>query len=887
MIGLLTSRRATALALLSFVLAPLLWLAPCVFGSRTFVPYDINQFPPASILSSDDELAAARDGANFDVTEPPIWFVPELELARDELRAGRLPTWNPFARGGAPLHAHGLIGLCYPPNWLALFADEPASKLALVAWCNLALAGLLAFGLFRQLRIGLPAAWFAATLFQLSAPIAANSFFWMRLASFIWLPGVLWAMLRVAQPERARLLPIVALGGAFAMTWLAGFPPFAATTTIFAGLLFVWLIGERLITHGRSHALRQAMRLFVGLALGACWALPQVLPSLAFFPHSARPPVPAWSDVAGSAFESYGLLGYLIPNAFGDPTTVATLPYGNSPMQLLWNTRLNQNGTPALPNYNFTEYSVFVSSFGIVLTLLGGLFARGRHAWFARSALLLALGLGLFVPGINWLYHLPVVQNVWPMRWPAAATLFVTWLAALGWQRIAGETKRISMAAGSVCIVTATLLWWRTAKPLQSHRSDQEWAIEALMEHYATSREAVVTHVQGDAAMDRLSIGFEHFAKHGAIAATWLTGIGVLLLAHALIKHARARQLTLVLAAIASIVQLAWHGIPITRGAHNLKGKDTPVHAFLREQAIAHANEGGFQIVRTATAPGQPNQLPPGQVMHPGVRDLNFYSHADAHTLQPVRMLLDRYEADLALGPDAGARIAGKGFLTQSLPAQLLQHPLFDLLGVRFALTTEPKLEGIVGPVVGPVVGGAIKGRGSLFVHERPNAMPRAYVAQGLVALTDDAAVLAAITDQTLQPRSQAYVVASELPDGITATTPSQSEARAITMTRDDATYIELDVAAGHARHLVMIDTFLPGWQATIDGAPAPVVRCNHSQRLLALPTTTCHVTLRYAAPGLMMGLTVMLFATLCTIAASLLYVRRRRRAQAPVQTQE
>ena len=30
-------------------------------------------------------------------------FLPELELARDELRAGRLPTWNAHARGGAPL----------------------------------------------------------------------------------------------------------------------------------------------------------------------------------------------------------------------------------------------------------------------------------------------------------------------------------------------------------------------------------------------------------------------------------------------------------------------------------------------------------------------------------------------------------------------------------------------------------------------------------------------------------------------------------------------------------------------------------------------------------------------------------------------------------------
>ena len=92
----------------------------------------------------------------------PVWFLPELELARDELRAGRLPTWNPHARAGAPLHAHGLIGLCYPPNWVALFSEDPAARLGLVAWINLALGGLLAFGLLRQLGLGVAGAFVGA-----------------------------------------------------------------------------------------------------------------------------------------------------------------------------------------------------------------------------------------------------------------------------------------------------------------------------------------------------------------------------------------------------------------------------------------------------------------------------------------------------------------------------------------------------------------------------------------------------------------------------------------------------------------------------------------------------------------------------------------------------
>ncbi len=872
-------RSKVALAILALALMPLVWLWPSVLGDRTFVPYDVNQFPPASITATDEELAKTQEGANFDVTEVPVWFAPELKFAHNELSEGRLPSWNPHARGGAPLHAHGLIGLCYPPNWLALFAAEPASRLGLVAWCNLALAGLLAFGLFRHVGFGVTAAWLAATCFQLSGPTAANSFFWMRLASFVWLPGVLWAMLCIAKADRLRPLATIGLAFAFAMTWLAGFPPFAATTTVFAGMLFVWLFVERLVTHGRGHAVQLVIRLMIGLALGAAWALPQVLPSLAFFPESARPTTPPWSHISGQAFEPYGLLGYLMPDAFGNPTMNATLPYSQSPMQLLLNTRGLQNGDAALPNYNFTEYSVFVSSFGFVLAVIGALLARGRRAWFVRTVLLLALGLGLFWPGLQQLFHLPVVQNVWPFRWPAAATLFVTWLAAAGVERLASPGKRLPIIAGATCVLTAIVMWWASGIPQREHTADPDWAIHKLEQHYNCDRTAVLNHVLGEEPnrikYDRFAKAFEQFANDGQTGAAWLAGIGVLLLLLGTTKNPRARQALFSTAVAAAIAQLTLHGGPFLHGAANLKGHDTEVHQFLREQAEASATTGGFAIVRANALPSRPDALPPGQMMVKGIHDLNFYSHGDAHTLQPVRMLVDEHHKILGLTETAGEILAGKGYLTQSLPAGLLQLPLFDLLGVRYALTTEPNLDKapyLLGKVVGPVVGG----RRQFFIHERATALPRAFVAHSLEALKDDDAVLAAITARTLQPRRQAYVVSSELPTDVLATTPIEVD-RTVTFARNDANHIELDVGAGETRHLVLADTYLPGWTATIDGKATDLIRCNHYQRLVVLPEAACRVTFAYNPPGLMPGVILMLLGTVSALAACWLLRRRER----------
>jgi len=864
-------RSTRSAAVLALALLPLVWLWPSTFGDRYFVSYDVNQFPPVSTTASEVELAAAREGANLDVTEVPVWFLPELELARDELRAGRLPTWDPHARAGAPLHAHGLIGLCYPPNWLALFADEPAARLGLVAWVNLALAGLLAFGLLRSLGVGVAGAFVGAALFELSGPMAANSLFWMRLASYVWLPGVLWAM--HSATRRADAGPLACLAACFAMTWLGGFPPFAATTTAFAGMWWLWLVGTCWRSDGRASALRVATRLAVGLGVGAFLSLPQVLPSLMFFPESARTPTPAWADIANQAFEPYGLLTWLMPDAFGHPAAADPIPYANGATQILLNTR-ELDGKVAIPNYNYTEYSLTVSTFGLLLAAYGLLLGRGRHAWFARAALGAALGLGLFLPGLQALFHLPVIQNVWPMRWPAAGTLFVAWLLAIGFERLRAAPARDAIGLGAAALALAGGLWWSTALPLERHEEDPRWAVAAMAAAYETTPEGVVNHVQGAARGDRFAASFARFRSAGAEGAAWLAAGGLLLAAFALLRG-RRRDLALGGAVAAALVQLGFDGASVTRGTVAAGSRDTAVHAFLREQAAARAAEGGFAIVRATRAPATPAQLPPGQLMLSGVRDLNFYSHADARTLQPLRRLLDRYAPDLGLPADTGDRVAGKGFLSATVPAGVLRHPWFDLLGVRYALTTEPGLDQLgLGAAVGP----RLSARGEFYVHERPNALPRAFVPPRVTALEDDDAVLEALTAETLRPRAQAYVVRSELPAPVPAA-PEGAAERAVSFVRDDPSDIALDVAAGAARALVLADTFLPGWSATIDGEPVDVVRCNHSQRLVVLPERACRVRFTYSAPGLGAGVGLAALAAVVAGAAALLLAVRRRRA--------
>lgn len=885
------------LAIVSLLLAPLLWLWPCVFGGRTFVPYDTAQFPPRSLTLSAAELAQARDGANLDVTEPPVWFVPELALAGDELRAGRLPTWNPHARGGAPLHAHGLLGLCYPPNWLALLADDPADALALVAWIDLALGGLLAFGLLRALGLSLLPAWFGALLFELSGPMATNAFFWMRLGSFVWLPGVLWAVLTIARARRVRPRQIGALGFAFAMTWLAGFPPFAATTTVLGLAFATWLVVARGVREGPRAARSGASWLGVGFAFGALLALPQVLPSLQFFPHSARETKPGFQRIADQAFESYGLLGFVLPDAISHPSALAEAPYGGrNVLGLLLNTRL-RDGKPTEPNFNYTEYAVFLGQFGLLLAFVGALLGRGHHRGFAIAAWLLCAGLALFWPGVRWLYLLPLFENVWPLRWLAPGTLCLAWLAALGLQRLLASARALPLALAAVAGALAIAAWtmfdadgWTPA--------DSRALAQRIADKYAhaVDLQGAVNHVQAGApaGLDRFAAAHARVVAECRRAAPWFAGTAFAFALFALLRDRRHRTVLGACAGVACALQLGAHGGSVTRGA--VRGTDvtTPVHTFLRERAAASAAGGGFMIARGDAGLELPACLPPGQLLVPGVRDLQFYSHFDGRSLQPLQRLL---------GSWLGTVHAGKGYLDCTLPHTLppasveaefasgrqvrdyatahpFEHPLLDLLGVRYVLSLgeDPDGPGPRGREPLPHTGTPLAIAGAptgFFVQERATALPRAFAVDRVMGAASDDAVLRALLAPDFAPQRVAHSLASDLPTPLPDAAPADAPRRAITFVTDLPTRVELDVAAGAQPWLLLTDTFLPGWSATIDGAPAAIVRGDHAFRLLQLPQGRCRVAFTYQAPGLAAGLLLAAFATLAWLLSAIATVRR------------
>jgi len=155
------------------------------------------------------------------------------------------------------------------------------------------------------------------------------------------------------------------------------------------------------------------------------------------------------------------------------------------------------------------------------------------------------------------------------------------------------------------------------------------------------------------------------------------------------------------------------------------------------------------------------------------------------------------------------------------------------------------------------------------WVYERPNALPRAWVATE-VRVMEPAAILTRIHEPDFDPRTTVLVEES-LACGTDGT------AGTVEILRDDGNRIEARVRGGGV--LVLSEMDYPGWRAAVDGQSVPLVRADYLLRALCVPPGDHQVVLWYDPPLLKVGLVVTgLTLLLLTGTAFSPFAKRRRR---------
>ena len=141
-------------------------------------------------------------------------------------------------------------------------------------------------------------------------------------------------------------------------------------------------------------------------------------------------------------------------------------------------------------------------------------------------------------------------------------------------------------------------------------------------------------------------------------------------------------------------------------------------------------------------------------------------------------------------------------------------------------------------------------------IYENADVQPRAFVVHDWTATggdwqgTEDA--LALMRDPAFDPARTAVLTGDVPPSG--AVPAGESTAR---ITRYEAERIDVEVEAAETGYLLLTDAFYPGWTATVDGAPAEVVRADVLFRAVHVLAGRSVVTFEYRPawlPGALIG---------------------------------
>jgi hypothetical protein len=201
---------------------------------------------------------------------------------------------------------------------------------------------------------------------------------------------------------------------------------------------------------------------------------------------------------------------------------------------------------------------------------------------------------------------------------------------------------------------------------------------------------------------------------------------------------------------------------------------------------------------------------------------------------------------------------------------------------LRVGTDEAPGRVGIAGAAAGPayrLVAGADDGLrvaygSGVVIYERLDAQPLARLYGGYQVLAGEAAV-ARLAALPAAGRDRALV---EAPVPGLAADPGPGPAGTAGVASWTAGDVRLEVDAARPGLLVLAVTAYPGWQATVDGRPAEIVRADHAFQAVAVPAGRHQVRFQYRPASFSRGLLL----TLAGLAAcALLWFVPARRARA------
>jgi hypothetical protein len=165
---------------------------------------------------------------------------------------------------------------------------------------------------------------------------------------------------------------------------------------------------------------------------------------------------------------------------------------------------------------------------------------------------------------------------------------------------------------------------------------------------------------------------------------------------------------------------------------------------------------------------------------------------------------------------------------------------------------------------------------GNAFVYRVPDAARVRFVGNAR-AVRSDAEAGTRLLDGTFDPGTEILLHDVESPPAVDSGGAASVRGSA-SIVEETQRSVVVSVDAPREGYLLLADTYYPGWSATVDGNPEPVIRANLSVRAVPVMKGRHEIRFTYDPPGVRTGLRVSLFSLAALViwtAAATVFGRR------------
>jgi hypothetical protein len=727
-----------------------------------------------------------------------------------EWLAGRVPLWDPYRQAGMPMLAEPQIGVLYPLRALFLSPLSPSLELSLFILLHFTLAALFTFILARSLRLSQAAATLAGLTFGFGGFLMAQVSNLNIMTGVVWLPLALYAVRQVVR-RRSWLAALLAGIPLALQTYTAHSQIVFYTLVIMAGYGLYRLAMDSFSTSSAQRRnFRYALRTGLLLTVTFLLAAPQLLPTSELLQFTLRSQDRGLDLLTENSLPPLMGLNLILPSLFGN------------------NVIGFKGGDP------FSEVFAYVGFIPLLLAMVG-LTSRRRPDQLFFLLLLVStiwLALGSYTPLYGYMIqYLPGFDLFRiPARWLMGVSLALAILAGFGLDHLkdepprgggrmnplagaGAEEKRGALLAffgvGLLLAGSLILIWIFRAELLiwsETFKEPYRKLVGAFL-----SKAFTPDPIYQQRLLLRWTLGL-NTPVFLLLANLIMAGVGLSLWSTRRITSQSAASLILL---VVSLDLLLAGGTTIN-----------PVRAEERWQQLS----GGAQYVL--------DHVGSARVLPLGVSGEDDSVHNLGQYFPSV------YRVYSASGYSSPLKLARyETLLDEADPVQAIQ-----LLGVRYILT-----RGQMGADVAATYP-LVYSDADSFVYENKNPLPRTFVVHQAVEANDPVEALAHFQQRKLDPRQtvvlESAVPISRLAAADRAATPSSAE-----IVEENPQAIRIEARLASDGYLVLLDTFYPGWTATIDGQPTAIYRADYIGRAIFVPAGEHRVRFEYWPWSFRLGL--------------------------------